>query len=102
VSVKRYTDMQLLTSRQVLLLLRPQSLIIRTLALRHDGKMARLSRDVRIKARKDFYFTPEMEIAAIEMLFIRVRRLSMKDLTNFLHYQVKYCNILKIIVLNIS
>ena len=100
-SVKRYTDMQLLTSRQVLLL-RPQSLIFRTLALRHDGKMARLSRDVRLKARKDFYFTPEMEIAAIEMLFIRVRRLSMKDLTNFLHYQVKYCNILKIIVLNIS
>ena len=28
--------------------------IIRTLALRQDGKMARISRDVRLKARRDF------------------------------------------------
>jgi hypothetical protein len=28
--------------------------------------MARLSRDVRLKARKDFYFTPELESTAIE------------------------------------
>ena len=39
--------------------------IIRTLALRHNGKMARLSRDVRLKARKDFYFTPELESTAV-------------------------------------
>jgi hypothetical protein len=40
--------------------------IIRTLALRHDGKMVRISRDVRLKARKDFYFTPTVETTAIE------------------------------------
>jgi hypothetical protein len=40
--------------------------IIRTLALRQDGKMVRISRDVRLKARKDFYFTPEVETAAID------------------------------------
>jgi hypothetical protein len=40
--------------------------IIRTLALRHDGKMVRISRDVKLKARKDFYFTPELETTAIE------------------------------------
>ena len=28
--------------------------IIRTLSLRHNGQMGRLSRDVRLKARKDF------------------------------------------------
>ena len=40
--------------------------IIRTLALRHDGKMVRISRDVKLKARKDLYFTPELETTAIE------------------------------------
>jgi hypothetical protein len=35
--------------------------IIRTLALKHNGKMVRISRDVKLKARKDFYFTPEVE-----------------------------------------
>jgi hypothetical protein len=35
--------------------------IIRTLALRHDGRMVRISRDVRLKARKNLYFTPELE-----------------------------------------
>ena len=40
--------------------------IIRTLALRHNGKMVRISRDVRLTARKDFYFTPEVETTAIE------------------------------------
>jgi hypothetical protein len=39
--------------------------IIRTLALMHDGYMVRISRDVRLKARKDFYFTPELESAAV-------------------------------------
>jgi hypothetical protein len=33
--------------------------IIRTLSLRHNGQMARLSRDVRLKARRDF--TSEVE-----------------------------------------
>ena len=40
--------------------------VIRTLALRHDGKMVRISRDVRLKARKDFYFPPELETTAID------------------------------------
>jgi hypothetical protein len=40
--------------------------IIRTLALRHNGKMVRIIRDVRLKARRDFYFTPELETTAIE------------------------------------
>ena len=40
--------------------------VIRTLALRQNGKMVRISRDVRLKARKDFYFTPEIETTAIE------------------------------------
>jgi hypothetical protein len=35
--------------------------IIRTLALKHNGKMVRINRDVRLKARRDFYFTPELE-----------------------------------------
>ena len=40
--------------------------IIRTLALRHNGKMALIIRDVRLKGRKDFYFTPELETTAID------------------------------------
>jgi hypothetical protein len=40
--------------------------IIRTLALKHNGKMVRISRDAKLKARKDFYFEPEVETAAIE------------------------------------
>jgi hypothetical protein len=40
--------------------------IIQTLALKHNGKMVRISRDVRLKGRKDFYFTPELETTAIE------------------------------------
>jgi hypothetical protein len=40
--------------------------VIRTLALRQNGKMVRISRDVRLKARKDFYFTLEVETTAIE------------------------------------
>jgi hypothetical protein len=31
-----------------------------------NGKMVRISRDVKLKARKDFHFTPELETAAIE------------------------------------
>jgi hypothetical protein len=40
--------------------------IIRTLALMQNGKMVRISRDVKLKARKDFHFTPELETAAVE------------------------------------
>jgi hypothetical protein len=40
--------------------------IIRTLALMQNGKMVRISRDVKLKARKDFQFTPELETAAVE------------------------------------
>ena len=40
--------------------------MIPTLALSHNDKMVRISRDVRIKARKDFYFTLEVETTAIE------------------------------------
>ena len=41
--------------------------IIRTLALMHNGKMVRISRDVKLKARKDFsYLAPELETAAVE------------------------------------
>ena len=40
--------------------------IIRTLALMQNGKMVRISRDVKLKARRDFYFTPELESAVIE------------------------------------
>jgi hypothetical protein len=39
--------------------------IIQTLALKHNGKMVRISRDVRLKASKDFYFTPELETTAV-------------------------------------
>jgi hypothetical protein len=39
--------------------------IIRTLALKHNGKMVRISRDVRLKARSDFYFTPTVETTAV-------------------------------------
>jgi hypothetical protein len=41
--------------------------IIWTLALRHNGRMVRISRDVRLKARRDFYFAPEVETTAIEI-----------------------------------
>ena len=59
--------------------------IIRTLALMQNGKMVRISRDVRLKARKDFYFTPEVETTAIDIHFIMVQHLSMKDLTDSRH-----------------
>ena len=38
--------------------------IIRTLALRHNGTMVRICRDVRLKGRKDCYFAPELETTA--------------------------------------
>ncbi|HEY9406748.1 MAG TPA: hypothetical protein VIP53_04795, partial [Nitrososphaera sp.] len=40
--------------------------IIRTLALRHNGKMVRISRDVRLKARKDINLAPELETTSTD------------------------------------
>ena len=41
--------------------------MIRTLALMHNGKMVRISRDVKLKARKDFsYLASELETAVEE------------------------------------
>jgi hypothetical protein len=40
--------------------------MIPTLALRHNSKMVRISRDVRLKSRKNLYFTLEVETTAIE------------------------------------
>jgi hypothetical protein len=39
---------------------------IRTLALRQDGKMVRISRDVRLKDRKDINFAPDLETTSID------------------------------------
>ena len=41
--------------------------IIRTLALMRNGKMVRISRDVKLKSRKDFsHLASELETAAVE------------------------------------
>jgi hypothetical protein len=40
--------------------------VIRTLALRHNGKMVRISRDVRLKARKDINLAPELETTSTD------------------------------------
>ena len=40
--------------------------IIRTLALKHNGKMVRISRDVRLKARKDINLAPELETTSTD------------------------------------
>jgi hypothetical protein len=45
--------------------------IIRTLALRQDGKMVRISRDVRLKARKDINFAPEFETTSTDNTPVR-------------------------------
>jgi hypothetical protein len=39
---------------------------IRTLALRQDGKMVRISRDVKLKDRKDINFAPDLETTSID------------------------------------
>ena len=39
--------------------------IIHILALRHNGRMVQISRHVRLKGRKDFNVTPELETTAI-------------------------------------
>jgi hypothetical protein len=40
--------------------------IIRTLSLMQNGKMVRISRDVKLKARRDLYFTSGVESAVAE------------------------------------
>jgi hypothetical protein len=40
--------------------------VIRTLALRYNGKMVRISRDVRLKARKDINLAPELETTSTD------------------------------------
>ncbi len=41
--------------------------IVRTLALMQNSKMVRISRDVKLKARKDFsYLVPELETTPVE------------------------------------
>jgi len=76
--------------------------IIRTLALRNNGKMVRISRDVQLKARKDSTSHLSLRPPLLRIRFTMVQRLNMKDLIDLLHYPVKYWNILEIIVLNLS
>jgi hypothetical protein len=59
--------------------------IIRTLALRHNGTMVRICRDVRLKGRKDCYFAPELETTTtIENPFFSGITFEYEDLDNFL------------------
>jgi hypothetical protein len=59
--------------------------IIHTLALKHHGKMVRICRDVRLKSRKDFYFTPELDTAAIKSpLYSGTMMFEYEDLDNCL------------------
>ncbi len=39
--------------------------IIHALALRHNGNMVRICKDVRLKGRKELYFAHELDTAAI-------------------------------------
>ena len=58
--------------------------IIHTLALRHNGTMVRICRDVRLKSRKDFYFTPELETIAIKNPLYQGTMFEYEDLDNCL------------------
>ena len=59
--------------------------IIRTLALRHNGTMVRICRDVRLKRRKDCYFAPELETTAtIKNPLYSGIAFEYEDLDNFL------------------
>jgi hypothetical protein len=65
-------------------LLREQKMI-RTLALMHNGKMVRISRDVKLKSRKDSsHLAPNLRLLLRRRirLFV-VLLLSMRDLTTF-------------------
>ncbi len=58
--------------------------IIRTLGLMHDGRMVRICRDVRLRARKDCYFTPELETTAIQNPLYQGTTFEYEDLDNSL------------------
>ena len=58
--------------------------IIRTLALKNKGRMVRISRDVKLKARKDCYFTPELETTAIKNPLYQSTTFQYEDLDNTL------------------
>jgi hypothetical protein len=58
--------------------------IIHTLALRHNGRMVRISRDVRLKGRKDFYLKPELKTTAITNPFYQGTMFEYEDLDNSL------------------
>ena len=58
--------------------------IIRTLALRHNGTMVRICRDVRLKGRKDCYFATELETATIKNPLFGGITFEYEDLDNFL------------------
>ena len=58
--------------------------IIHTLALRHNGRMVRISRDVRLKGRRDCYFTPELETTAIKNPLYQGTMFEYEDLDNTL------------------
>ena len=58
--------------------------IIRTLALRHNGNMVRICKDVRLKGRKELYFTPELDTAAINNPLNRGTTFEYDDLDNWL------------------
>lgn len=54
------------TNDQLKKLLKEERKIIRTFDLRNNGNMVRINRNVKLKSRKDLYFAPELETAAIE------------------------------------
>ena len=58
--------------------------IIRTLALRHNGTMVRICRDVRLKGRKDCYFAPELETTTNKNPLYSGITFEYEDLDNFL------------------
>ncbi len=58
--------------------------IIRTLALRHNGTMVRICRDVRLKGRKDCYFATELETTTIKNPLYSGITFEYEDLDNFL------------------
>jgi argininosuccinate synthase len=58
--------------------------IIRALALRHNGRMVRIGRDVRLKSRKDCYFTPELETTTIKNPLYQGTTFEYEDLDNSL------------------
>ena len=58
--------------------------IIRTLALRHNGTMVRICRDVRLKGRKDCYFATELETPTVKNPDFSGITFEYEDLDNFL------------------